>query len=187
MNLVIDIGNTSIKCGVFNTNEELLFKSVSEKSDNDRLPEISGRFMVSDILVSSVRETGIKGLEDIFPEAKIIYANNRMPLPLKLNYKTPDTLGFDRIAVAAGAKVISPKTELLVIDAGTAITYERISESGVYLGGNISPGLNIKYKALNRFTGKLPFLEPKEDYSKLGFDTESAIHNGVLYGKLNWK
>jgi type III pantothenate kinase len=104
-------------------------------------------------------------------------------LPFKNLYKTPETLGTDRLAAAAGAFSHFPDTNVLVIDAGTAITYE-FMEPGLYLGGNISPGLMIRFRALHRFTGKLPLVNPSSGYEYPGQTTTSAIATGVIRGMI---
>ena len=100
-------------------------------------------------------------------------------------YKTPKTLGVDRIALASAAIQKYPKKNVLVIDAGTCITFDFISKDKEYLGGAISPGIQMRYKALHNFTAKLPLLDSGELTSFIGFDTESSIHSGVLNGVCN--
>ena len=87
---------------------------------------------------------------------------NLVSLPIKVRYKTPETLGRDRLAAAVGANYLQPGKDLLVIDAGTAITYELVDASGSYLGGNISPGMTTRFRALNQFTKKLPLVTEQE-------------------------
>ncbi|HKL32104.1 MAG TPA: type III pantothenate kinase, partial [Tangfeifania sp.] len=104
------------------------------------------------------------------------------PLPIENLYQTKDTLGKDRIAAVVGAFDLYPNTNVLVIDAGTAITFDIINEQGQYLGGNISPGLEMRFKALNKFTGRLPLVR-KNDFDNLyGRTTEEAILAGVQHG-----
>jgi type III pantothenate kinase len=104
------------------------------------------------------------------------------PLPIENRYLTKETLGKDRIAAVVGAYDLYPNQNLLVIDAGTAITYDFINEKGQYLGGNISPGIEMRFKALNYYTGKLPRVQPKEWNKLYGSTTEEAILGGVLNG-----
>jgi type III pantothenate kinase len=112
-----------------------------------------------------------------------IILDERTPLPIKVQYQTPQTLGKDRLAAVVGASFLQPEKDILVIDAGTAITYELIEASGIYLGGNISPGMSIRFKALNHFTGKLPLVqEEKEEVPLIGFSTKTAIQAGVVKG-----
>jgi type III pantothenate kinase len=106
------------------------------------------------------------------------------PLPIKNLYATPQTLGCDRLAAVVGAAHLYPNQNLLVIDAGTAITYELLSAKGEYLGGNISPGISLRFKALHHYTGKLPLCERADSYAPVGTDTQSAIAAGVLNGVL---
>lgn len=105
-------------------------------------------------------------------------------LPIANLYETPETLGKDRLAAAIGANELFPDQNILVIDAGTAITYDLVSANNQYLGGNISPGLQMRFKALNEFTGKLPLVEGSNYYSKIGKNTTDAIRAGVQNGIL---
>jgi type III pantothenate kinase len=111
-----------------------------------------------------------------------IELNANTPLPIENCYKTPETLGKDRIAAAVGGFDLYPDTNLLIIDAGTAITYDILNEKHQYLGGNISPGIEMRFKALHQFTGKLP-LTTRNTFGKLyGTTTEEAIWAGVQHG-----
>jgi type III pantothenate kinase len=103
-------------------------------------------------------------------------------LPIEVHYQTPETLGNDRIAAATGANFLRPDRDVLIIDAGTAITYEIVEASGVYIGGNISPGMTTRFRALHRFTEKLPLVREPEQISWLGTTTETAIQAGVVNG-----
>ena len=97
-------------------------------------------------------------------------------------YKTPETLGMDRLAAVVGANYLSPGRNLLVVDAGTALTYEFIDAEGNYWGGNISPGIYTRFKTLNACCDKLPLIERKGETPEFGFDTETAIRAGVIRG-----
>ena len=111
-----------------------------------------------------------------------VFLDETVSLPIKVQYKTPKTLGKDRLAAAVGANYLQPGKDLLVIDAGTAITYELIDASGSYLGGNISPGMTTRFRALNLFTEKLPLVVEQEYIPLVGTDTETAIQAGVVNG-----
>ena len=104
------------------------------------------------------------------------------PVPIKNDYSSPSTLGMDRLAAAVGAWSIEPGHDMLVIDAGTAITYDFVSASGVYKGGNIAPGKDLRFKSLHEHTGALPLVEDNGVVPMLGNDTETAIRSGVLNG-----
>ena len=103
-------------------------------------------------------------------------------LPIGNLYETPETLGKDRIAAAVGANELFPDQNLLIIDAGTAITYDLVSEKNQFIGGNISPGLEMRFKALNQFTGKLPLVGYQDDFEPIGRNTTEAIRAGVQNG-----
>ena len=105
-------------------------------------------------------------------------------LPIENLYETPETLGKDRIAAAVGANELFPDQNLLIIDAGTAITYDLVSEKNQFIGGNISPGLEMRFKALNHFTGKLPLVNYSDDFETVGRNTIDAIRAGVQNGIL---
>lgn len=105
-------------------------------------------------------------------------------LPIENLYQTPETLGKDRLAAAVGANELFPNQNLLVIDAGTAITYDLVSEQNQFIGGNISPGLEMRFKALNQFTGKLPLVSYSDNFQPIGRNTTEAIRAGVQNGIL---
>lgn len=104
------------------------------------------------------------------------------PIPIQNAYSTPGSLGMDRLAAAVGAWAMQPGHDLLVIDSGTAITYDFVSSQGVYQGGNIAPGTDLRLRSLHEHTGALPLVEPKGDVPMLGNDTVTAIRSGVLNG-----
>jgi type III pantothenate kinase len=113
---------------------------------------------------------------------QFIELDHTTDLPIENLYGTPESLGKDRLAAAVGANELFPNTNLLVIDAGTAITYDLVSENNQFIGGNISPGLEMRFKALNHFTGKLPLISSKDNFSTIGKNTEEAIRAGVQNG-----
>ena len=108
--------------------------------------------------------------------------DHQTPLPIRNRYLTKETLGYDRIAAAVEASARFPGQDILIIDAGTAITIDFVNSENEFLGGNISPGLLMRYRALHEFTGKLPLVEPADQDALLGDDTEGAIRAGVQNG-----
>ncbi|MCG6189015.1 type III pantothenate kinase [Maribellus maritimus] len=183
MNLVIDIGNTRTKFSVFNHGEVLITVPVEEflpehiEVLKDEHPSLDK------VILSSVKEYSPqlkKALQNNFKT--FIELDYETPIPLENKYISKKTLGKDRIAAAVGAYDLYPGTNILIIDAGTAITYDMVNDKSQYLGGNISPGITMRFKALHQFTGKLPLVEQKQ-YSKLyGITTEEAILAGVQNG-----
>ena len=115
---------------------------------------------------------------------QFIELSHLTPIPIENLYETPETLGKDRLAAAVGANELFPDQNLLIIDAGTAITYDWVTEKNQYLGGNISPGLEMRFNALNQLTGKLPLVKPSSPFPELGRNTEEAIRAGVQWGIL---
>jgi type III pantothenate kinase len=113
---------------------------------------------------------------------QFIELDHTTSLPIENLYETPETLGKDRLAAAVGANELFPDRNLLVIDAGTAITYDLVTDKNQFLGGNISPGLEMRFKSLYQFTGKLPLVEKNEDFQPIGRNTIEAIRAGVQNG-----
>ncbi len=183
MNLVIDIGNTRTKFSVFNRGEVLTTVPVDEfKSSHidilqNQYPELQKAILSS---VKKYSEELKETLQNKF--MNFIELDEKTPLPIENCYQTKNTLGKDRIAAVVGAFDLYPNQNLLVIDAGTAVTIDFINENGQYLGGNISPGIQMRLKALNQFTDRLPLVEPREWNKLYGTTTEEAILSGVLNG-----
>lgn len=182
MNLVIDIGNTTAKVAIFDKNSLVEVFRSSNKS-LDCLPEVLTKYRIKQGILASVidlTQQVISQLSNLpFP---LIRLSVDTPLPVENHYLTPETLGNDRLAAVIGAYDIYPEKDILVIDAGTAITYDFIDAKGRYLGGNISPGMTMRFKALHEFTGKLPLINEKGTRHSLGVNTESAIREGVIKG-----
>ncbi|QGY43609.1 type III pantothenate kinase [Maribellus comscasis] len=183
MNLVIDIGNTRAKFSVFNHGEVIITVPVEEflpkhiEVLKDEHPSLDK------VILSSVKEYSPQLKEALQNNFKtFIELDHQTPIPLENKYISKKTLGKDRIAAAVGAYDLYPDTNVLIIDAGTAITYDMVNDKSQYLGGNISPGITMRFKALHQFTGKLPLVEQKP-YNKLyGLTTEEAILAGVQNG-----
>lgn len=184
MNLVIDIGNTLQKYAVFD-GKKIIHQGVTESSDFFS----EGTFFyknkgIEKAIVSSVRiipESLLSGLKS-YCHLHILDAKTR--LPFKNLYKTPETLGNDRIAGLAGAYSIYPGKNVLIIDAGTCITIDFLHTNGEYSGGTISPGLVMKLNALHTFTGKLPLVNLREFEDDFGYDTETSILAGIVNGTI---
>jgi len=181
MNLIVDIGNTSTKLAVFDGMKKLSVSRINELSCAELEKELSG-FKVKRAIVSSVKKLPPFISDLLFANIPFVHVlSHKSKLPFKIEYETPETLGPDRIAAVAGAFSLFPGSEILIIDAGTAITYEFLS-SGIYKGGNISPGINMRFKALNKFTEKLPLVSSSDNYTFPGVNTIDAISAGVITG-----
>ncbi|RXQ89888.1 type III pantothenate kinase [Ancylomarina salipaludis] len=180
MNLIIDIGNTQTKYAIFNGKEMLEFCE-SHISDLDLIKVWQEKYPDLDAaIVSSVQGRPDAFLKSLESEVdNLIFFDQNTLTPLENLYESKETLGYDRLAACVGANALSPNANLLVIDAGTAITFDFVSAENQYLGGTISPGLAMRFKALHTFTKKLPLLEKSETYALLGKNTSQAIISGV--------
>jgi type III pantothenate kinase len=182
LNLIVEQGNTATKVAVYQRDK--LIKAVVykafEASDASLLFE---QYPLENGIFSTVKEPD-KMLTDTLSGRlkKFLFFDGLVKLPLRISYRTPETLGKDRIAAAAGAHYLHPEGNVLVIDAGTAITYEIVEASGNYIGGNISPGLTTRFKALHQFTAKLPLVKETGQVPLVGTSTETAIVAGVVNG-----
>jgi type III pantothenate kinase len=181
MNLIFDIGNSSTKMAVYDGREKVtVFRSKDFSSE--KLQKKLSHFKIDKAIISSVKaipEFIIDLLSVNIPLVHIL--THKSKLPFNIEYETPETLGTDRIAAVAGAYCFSPGEKILVIDAGTAITFDFL-EGNTYKGGNISPGLSMRFKALHKFTGKLPLISPVTEYTFPGRNTTDAINAGVFTG-----
>jgi type III pantothenate kinase len=181
MNLIVDIGNTDTKLAIYDGREKISVKRINEL-DCDKIEKLLSELKINRAIISSVKEIPPFISDLLFANFKFVHIlSDKSRLPFKVEYETPETLGTDRIAAAAGAFFNFPGDEILIIDAGTAITYEYLS-SDIYKGGNISPGLMMRFKALNKFTGRLPLVSPGDNYTSPGLNTIDAIKAGVITG-----
>jgi type III pantothenate kinase len=179
--LLIDIGNTNTKLAVYSA-EERLSSSVLEGFDPAAILREAAASGVEAAIVSAVVDTGDLILELRKIISLVLGFGPDLKLPLKNLYRTPETLGNDRLAAAAGAQAMFPKSDVLCIDAGTCIKYDFVNAAGEYLGGGISPGISMRFKALNAFTGRLPLLSPAPFHKLTGGTTSESILSGVMCG-----
>ena len=183
MNLVIDAGNTAVKLAVFDQNQ-LIRQEVC--AYEQVLSEIEKLFQsypdISYALLSIVGPWTFASDQWLPTTCTLLELDAQTSLPFEMQYDTPETLGKDRIALAAAACFAYPGKNALVIDAGTCITYDLITAEKVYKGGAISPGLQMRYNALHKGTAKLPLLDPVYPEQLLGKSTSGSMHSGVVLG-----
>jgi len=186
MNLLIDIGNTLVKLSVTNRESFIHTETVPDITE-DILQRIVRSFPdIKKAIWVSVRKgspSWLAWIKGTLP--KVIQLNYETAVPIKIRYETPETLGMDRVAGLAGAWSLFPGKRILVIDAGTAITYDVLSSKGEFEGGNISPGIGMRFRALHQLTGKLPLVENPGAFDLYGRNTHDAIASGVLRGVLS--
>jgi type III pantothenate kinase len=183
VNLVLDIGNTRIKAGVFDSSglvQQFFFprNAISEiKRLMHEFPQLKFA-IISSVLSHSKEVSNLVG-----HKLNCIEFNYNTRIPIKNLYKTPDTLGNDRLAAAVGAHSKFKGKNILVIDAGTCIKYDFVNLNSEYLGGGISPGLEMRFKALNMFTERLPLVSKDEEFDGLiGASTRESLLSGVQNG-----
>lgn len=183
MNLVLDIGNTRTKVAIFGDGQLKYYTTFSKITVDHMARLIDQQGMVHRAIVAATGTFSdeVKGwLQQNL--SCFLQLNADLKFPFQIKYQTRHTLGNDRIADVAGAQVIFPQKNCLVIDAGTAITYDLIDKEGIYWGGNISPGISMRFQALHTFTQKLPLIHAEGEIPPVGYSTETAIRSGVVMG-----
>ncbi|MEZ4792595.1 MAG: type III pantothenate kinase [Gelidibacter sp.] len=185
MNLIIDVGNTLIKFAVFQRDKLLEKKGVAIDAALETFKIIVKEHKtINNGIVSSVGKLEKTVLDEIESKINVLFLNSDTKLPFKNSYRTPHTLGVDRMALVSASVKQFPDKNVLIIDAGTCITYDFITKENEYMGGAISPGIRLRYKTLNTLTANLPLLDTKMPELLIGNTTESSIHSGVVFGIL---
>ena len=180
MLLAIDIGNTRIKAAVFEGNTVLKSSAFTETLQQNVFDLLQEFPSISDIVVSSV---GNDSISFALPETiRLHIIAHDSQFPFTNLYETPKTLGIDRMVMAAGAVILYPGTNRLVIGAGTCITYDFIDEYNNYHGGAISPGIGLRYRSLHDYTANLPLLSIAEPKAFLGTSSAESMHSGIVNG-----
>lgn len=179
--LVIDIGNSRTKVAIFN-DQKLIFRDVVEHLNAELLEEYLKDEAIQQSVISSVKDE-INSLEEMLSgRTEYIRFSASLKTGVINQYKSPETLGLDRLAGVIGARALFPGNNCLVIDMGTCITYDAIDRDGTYRGGSISPGLNMRLRAMQEFTGRLPSVKLAEYESLEGDDTQTSMLSGVVNG-----
>lgn len=183
--LIIDSGNTACKAYLFSGDDIVATMRYTTPSIENLVEFIDGYDIIG-VIYCTVARYDAKLVESLrhTVNANVIVLTHDTLLPIKIDYKTPKTLGYDRVAAAIGASELVEGKSILVVDAGTALTIDVVDEKGVYKGGNISPGISLRFKSLNDYTQLLPLIDNFEtfDVPLFGHDTPSAIIAGVVNG-----
>lgn len=182
MNLVIDIGNSFTKVAVFNGKNVVSFSSFENFSIDILKDFLSKNSSVSKVILSSVVQHDKNIPEFIKSNCFFIELSDGTNIPVENLYQSPHTLGKDRLACAVGANSLFQNKNVLSIDAGTCIKYDFVNAKNQYIGGGISPGIEMRFKSLNQFTGKLPLLSYRHFDKLTGQNTEESILSGVMNG-----
>ncbi|TAF77925.1 MAG: type III pantothenate kinase [Bacteroidetes bacterium] len=179
MNLAIDFGNTSVKAGIFENN---ILKEKLTGITSVELSRVINAHPDYNLILCSVSSESTHFLNLIEKKDKLTILDYKTAIPITNLYETPETLGMDRLAAAVGAFTLYPNSDCLIIDAGTCITYDFLDAKAQFHGGSISPGIKMRFKALQHFTAKLPLIDTLEYVDIFGKNTSDAIKVGVLQG-----
>lgn len=182
MNLVVDIGNTSVKTALFDGKEPVTIERSGTEEMRRNISLLSSGHKIENIIISSVASDPSELIKELEEKGfSVHHLTGRSNFPFKSEYKTPETLGVDRLAAAAGGVFHFGDANMLIIDAGSALTFDMVTGS-IFRGGTISPGMQMRFKALHTFTGKLPLCGFTSDISLPATATTDAIAKGVVSG-----
>ena len=183
MKLIIDIGNTAVKVALFK-GKQLHNTTIFDDCTLKNILSFVNKHDISSTIISSVKDVNAD-IKKLIHHFDALFLDFNTLLPIIIDYKTPNTLGNDRIAAVVGASVLFPKQDVLVFDAGTCLTIDFITKEKIYKGGRISPGIAMRYKALHQVTDQLPLCSFSPESVLIGYDTESSIISGVQQGILS--
>ncbi|MCI5055585.1 MAG: type III pantothenate kinase [Flavobacteriales bacterium] len=186
MKLTIDIGNSRTKFGLFGDDNVLMhYIAVLEGDEQEAIQTIFDQFHIESILSCTVANRQEEIHDLLRQQGAQPKKLSDLEIGMDIHYDTPETLGEDRIVAACGAEFLFPSRSKLVLDAGTCLTYEFIDDQGNYLGGAISPGVRMRFEALNNYTDRLPLLDTQKEFPLIGKSTKMSIVSGVQNGILN--
>lgn len=186
MNLIIDVGNSFVKLAVFQDGALLIKEIIDVKALVEHIDALKEIYKpIERAIVSSVGKLPKTDLIYLKESFNLVELNSKTTIPFVNLYATPHTLGLDRIALVAASVKLFPYSNTLIIDAGTCITYDFVNANNEYLGGAISPGISMRYRALHNLTANLPLLNKEVPKSLTGDSTANSIHSGVVNGVLN--
>lgn len=183
MNLCIDIGNSFIKLAVVDKHK-ILHKDVVRKVYVSNIKSLRARFGFEKVIVGASGRLPKTILHHLSKNYHLLLLTAETKLPIEIGYKTPETLGRDRVAAVVGANALYPEMDNCVIDIGTCITYDVILRSKLYIGGNIAPGVELRLKSMNDYTANLPLVERGSLEGFIGKTTIEALQNGATIGTL---
>ena len=185
MNLIIDVGNSYVKFAVFEQGQIVHKTTVKPVNFIKTLKTLRNDFPnIKKAIVSSVGKLQPAQVENLKRQFEVLVLDSNVKLPFKNLYTTPKTLGVDRLALVSAAVDQFSNANVLIIDAGTCITYDFVTSENEYLGGAISPGIRLRYQTLHNLTANLPLLDTEMPKDLIGNSTSSAIHSGVVHGIL---
>ena len=181
--LTVDVGNSFVKLAIFHKGEMIAFHKKDSLNAVD-LNKLCKKYDIEGIAYSASGDDDEEVLNFIEHFDRHIFLSHQTKMPIDIKYETPDTLGIDRIAAVLGAYHLYPNQNVIVIDFGTCITLEILNDRAEYLGGNISPGVQMRLDAMHHFTDRLPLIDINGQDDWIGKSTESAIRNGAVLGTI---
>lgn len=185
MNLCIDQGNSRTKVALMTDEGKIINDFIYKQFSSAEVERLFDLYEITDSIISSVVNIEAAVVNTLHRRSQhFVLFDHNTPVPIENTYDTPQTLGQDRLAAAVGAKSLCPNENLLIIDAGSAITYDFVTDKGEYIGGNIAPGLKMRFTMLQRMTKKLPLVDADENelVPLFGKNTRDAIVAGVIRG-----
>jgi type III pantothenate kinase len=182
MNLVIDSGNTLVKVAVFDQNREIVEQWSGTVPPQELFKTLLEKFKCTHAIISDVSGQCSDLLFWLEKKLKVIQMSPDTPTPLKISYQSRATLGTDRIAAAVYSVDLFPQYHTLTIQAGTCITFEFANDKKEYIGGSISPGLDLRFQALHNFTARLPLVHKEKINFLIGTTTKESVLSGVING-----
>ena len=185
MNLCIDQGNSRTKVALMTDEGKIIKDFIYKQFSSAEVERLFDLYEITDSIISSVVNIEAAVVNTLHRRSQhFVLFDHNTPVPIVNTYDTPQTLGQDRLAAAVGAKSLCPNENLLIIDAGSAITYDFVTDKGEYIGGNIAPGLKMRFTMLQRMTKKLPLVDADENelVPLFGKNTRDAIVAGVIRG-----
>lgn len=185
MNLCIDQGNSRTKVALMTDEGKMINHFIYKQFGSSDVERLFDLYDITDSIISSVVNIEAAVVNTLARRSQhFVLFDHNTPVPIVNRYETPQTLGQDRLAAAVGAKSLCLDENLLIIDAGSAITYDFVTADGEYIGGNIAPGLKMRFTMLQRMTKKLPLVEAEENelIPLFGKNTRDAIAAGVIRG-----
>ncbi len=185
MNLCIDQGNSRTKVALMTDEGKIINDFIYKQFSSAEVERLFDLYEITDSIISSVVNIEAAVVNTLHRRSQhFVLFDHNTPVPIVNTYDTPQTLGQDRLAAAVGAKSLCSNENLLIIDAGSAITYDFVTDKGEYIGGNIAPGLKMRFTMLQRMTKKLPLVDADENelVPLFGKNTRDAIVAGVIRG-----
>lgn len=182
--LCFDFGNSRLKAAVF-TNGKLVIDFILKDGCLDEMKSLINKYQPTKSILASVIDHDLS-IESLLTEHTQFH---KVCINSKLNFSTavskPDTIGADRLALLAAAADQFPNNNNLIIGMGSCITYNFINQNQVFLGGSISPGMEMRFKAMHDYTAKLPLVQSDWNLPLIGYDTKTNLQSGVVYGIIN--